>query len=591
MKNLIYLLALIISVSVYGQERDTISQLFGSRNYQGVVTVGLEKLKNNPEDKNLNSLIGRAYTALDEFETALPYLEKGTSSKTNWVKAWSHAYLGESYFMTGDFSNAKSHLFETVFIGATTNSVNQAKDFLNSFQMNQLSFKWTVKEAKQIRFHFQDISELENPKEYMKEREMKYKLLTRKLDTLPFKIIDYFVWNDLKTGFDATGKFPHNAKPNLCIINDYVDNNPGHALSHLFLEINYHPTIKKALIDEGIANYFAENERLPLEKVKQKLLLDSISLFDIWQNPFNYHDETVSILGASFIQYLIKSGGNSQLINLYKNQTIENAGIIYPQLDEIIKNYEKEYSQIKVKEKDYSLLYIGAIIIFVSLILWLFFFIKNNQLKKRELRKRELMQMELRAIRAQLNPHFLFNTLNSIQHLISENKSDEANEYISMFAGLMRKVLVNSEKVLIPLEEEIKLITTYLELEKLRFKFQYSIDVGKNLDIYNIEIPGLLFQPFVENAVIHGISGMKSNGIIDFRVFQQDEFLICEIEDNGKGFEKDNSGKNGKGISLTERRIQIIKEQYNSELSLDIIDKHSDSLSGTIVKIKYSLEK
>jgi hypothetical protein len=527
MKNLIYLLALIISVSVYGQERDTISQLFGSRNYQGVVTVGLEKLKNNPEDKNLNSLIGRAYTALDEFETALPYLEKGTSSKTNWVKAWSHAYLGESYFMTGDFSNAKSHLFETVFIGATTNSVNQAKDFLNSFQMNQLSFKWTVKEAKQIRFHFQDISELENPKEYMKEREMKYKLLTRKLDTLPFKIIDYFVWNDLKTGFDATGKFPHNAKPNLCIINDYVDNNPGHALSHLFLEINYHPTIKKALIDEGIANYFAENERLPLEKVKQKLLLDSISLFDIWQNPFNYHDETVSILGASFIQYLIKSGGNSQLINLYKNQTIENAGIIYPQLDEIIKNYEKEYSQIKVKEKDYSLLYIGAIIIFVSLILWLFFFIKNNQLKKRELRKRELMQMELRAIRAQLNPHFLFNTLNSIQHLISDN----------------------------------------------------------------IEIPGLLFQPFVENAVIHGISGMKSNGIIDFRVFQQDEFLICEIEDNGKGFEKDNSGKNGKGISLTERRIQIIKEQYNSELSLDIIDKHSDSLSGTIVKIKYSLEK
>ena len=129
--------------------------------------------------------------------------------------------------------------------------------------------------------------------------------------------------------------------------------------------------------------------------------------------------------------------------------------------------------------------------------------VKGKQKKERN--RRRIRELELRAIRSQMNPHFIFNALSSIQNLINRSANQEANEYLIDFSRLLRKVLATSEKKLVSLSDEIEQLQLYLKLEQLRFPFSYSLAVGKNIEPDAIEIPGMLIQPFVENAVKHGM--------------------------------------------------------------------------------------
>jgi hypothetical protein len=214
---------------------------------------------------------------------------------------------------------------------------------------------------------------------------------------------------------------------------------------------------------------------------------------------------------------------------------------------------------------------------------------------KREIMKRAKLDLELKAIRAQLNPHFIFNSLSSIQHLVNENRVDEANRYLSSFAGLMRKVLHQSDKEMVPLENELDTIRQYLELEALRFSFKFDIEVDPDIDIFNIEIPPLVLQPFVENAVIHGIAGMQDKGEVHICVIKNTGQIIITVEDNGIGYNnkvgdlKNNSG--GKGLSLTRKRMEIIKQSFANNMNFEIIDLLIQNKSGTTVKISFDIEK
>ncbi len=124
----------------------------------------------------------------------------------------------------------------------------------------------------------------------------------------------------------------------------------------------------------------------------------------------------------------------------------------------------------------------------------------TKRLKSKEEKKRRIIELELKAIRTQMNPHFLFNSLNSIQNLINKKEIKFANIYLTKFAELIRMILNNSEKQFITISEEIKAIRNYMELEKLRYNFDYEIYIDKNIEIYNIEVPAMLIQPFVENS-------------------------------------------------------------------------------------------
>ncbi|MBI9065513.1 MAG: histidine kinase [Marinilabiliaceae bacterium] len=275
---------------------------------------------------------------------------------------------------------------------------------------------------------------------------------------------------------------------------------------------------------------------------------------------------------------------------------------LYDKKDSQVKAYAqilKRYFDLKEEQFSRTEVYKSRLywtlngIVIAGLLVWFFFYRRNKKLKKEEAQKREKIHLELKAIRSQLNPHFMFNTLNSIQHLVMDERTDDATHYISEFSGLMRQVLQHSNKELVPLEEVIKSVETYLELEALRFGFKYTVEVDAGLDVYNIEIPGLLLQPFVENAVIHGISAIREKGCIRVRYAREGDQLLCSVDDNGGGYYPvKNKMVNGQGIALSERRLQMMSASYAGQVDLKILNKveHHPDEKGTLVQISFELD-
>jgi len=193
-----------------------------------------------------------------------------------------------------------------------------------------------------------------------------------------------------------------------------------------------------------------------------------------------------------------------------------------------------------------------------SLILAILFIRQRQKNREAESNKTKL-QLELKAIYAQLNPHFVFNALSSIQGLINRQDITGANRYLSDFARLMRESLNNSNKSEIPLSEEIRTLETYLALEQLRFGFRYTITVDETINPSETNIPALLLQPLIENAVKHGVAILQHTGAIAINFGRSNNTLVATIEDNGKGFNMKNMSP-GFGLKLTSDRLKLLNE-------------------------------
>lgn len=204
----------------------------------------------------------------------------------------------------------------------------------------------------------------------------------------------------------------------------------------------------------------------------------------------------------------------------------------------------------------------GLFVIAVVSGIFIYFLKRNNKQKlQAEQQKKDYAQMQLNAIRSQLNPHFMFNALSGIQNLMNKNEIDQANRYLSKFARLTRNILNNNN--LISIAEEVALLNDYLQMEQLRFGFKYEITSDPRLDYANAEIPSMLLQPILENAIKHGIADLAENGIINIKIEQQNDDLVILISDNGIGFDTSQSSK-GLGLSLTENRISLLNSIYKS---------------------------
>lgn len=205
---------------------------------------------------------------------------------------------------------------------------------------------------------------------------------------------------------------------------------------------------------------------------------------------------------------------------------------------------------------------------------------------------KQIAEMEMKALRAQMNPHFLFNCLNSIKLLINNNDNNKANEYISKFSGLIRQVLDNSRKKMVRLDEELKTIEFYLQLEQLRFKnFTYQIHIDNDVASDFIEIPPLLIQPYVENAIWHGLMNKKSSDRqLTIKIIKELENTLIIIEDNGIGrkhAQKLKSSKKNKitsvGTQLSNDSIEVFNKIFNKNISIHIVDLTNPT--GTKVNI------
>jgi hypothetical protein len=194
--------------------------------------------------------------------------------------------------------------------------------------------------------------------------------------------------------------------------------------------------------------------------------------------------------------------------------------------------------------------------------------------------KQQLTDAELKAIRAQLNPHFLFNALNSIQNLVAKNHNEEANTYITKLSRLLRQVLSSSDQPYQELGDELKLMRLYLEIEQLRFPFSFEIQMDESVENH-VLIPAMLLQPYLENAVKHGVSGME-NGQINVKITAKDERLYIAITDNGRGLAQPND--NSSGLQLGSSMIERL---YKGEASVSV--QNREDTNGVTVQINLPL--
>ena len=226
----------------------------------------------------------------------------------------------------------------------------------------------------------------------------------------------------------------------------------------------------------------------------------------------------------------------------------------------------------------------------------------ENRIKEVEMARlqRDVATLQLTATRAQMNPHFIFNALNSVQQYILQGNTDEANKYLSRFSRLQREILNHCDRPFISLQKEMDMLRMYLQLEQLRFNgtFDFIISADEDLDAEEIKIPPMILQPFVENAIWHGLMPKEGhrNVMVNFRIDDASSMLYCVITDNGIGRQASADKKNNglpqsdyvsKGLSLVYRRLQLLQAQMGRTFSSsieDLVDEDGNGL-GTRVEV------
>ncbi len=213
----------------------------------------------------------------------------------------------------------------------------------------------------------------------------------------------------------------------------------------------------------------------------------------------------------------------------------------------------------------------------------------------------QLGEMEMQALRAQMNPHFIFNSLNTIRYFVLNNENEKASDYLGKFARLLRMVLQNSRENTIPLSEELEALRLYLEIEARRFgdSFQYRIIVPEGFDTDGIIVPPLLLQPFAENAIWHGLlHSDKPDKELVVRIAEEQDACVFTIEDNGVGRDRAHdmksrsaTAKKSFGMQITNKRVELFNKNFASQIEIAVRDLVSSDgeAAGTAVQIRYRL--
>ncbi|MFT3909559.1 MAG: tetratricopeptide repeat protein [Ferruginibacter sp.] len=279
------------------------------------------------------------------------------------------------------------------------------------------------------------------------------------------------------------------------------------------------------------------------------------------------------------------------VMNDEKNQTIANLEMEYA--------FTKREDSIKAENEQMALaasseikrqstlkqttIIISSILLSAAVASFIFYKRKRDAVEKQQEAefKTEVTDTEMKALRAQMNPHFIFNSLNSISDYISKNNIPDADKYLSKFAKLMRLILENSEQKEIALQDDLKALELYMQLEALRMKnkFTHSINVDEVIDVSTVLVPPLILQPFVENSIWHGIAGKDGSGHINIRIKKEgNEMINCIVEDDGIGRKRaavTDAAPNEKtslGMKITQERIDVLNKIKNTKAGVQLFD-------------------
>jgi tetratricopeptide (TPR) repeat protein len=299
---------------------------------------------------------------------------------------------------------------------------------------------------------------------------------------------------------------------------------------------------------------------------------------DALQNLVNLYEQTGNYKRA--LEYHKKYEEGKTILTM-DNLNREMMGIQTEYEDEIKRQEiaglarDNDLRRLKLNQTRILFASIGSflIIVFLIIMLWI--------QRKRSRSEKKALLLEQRLLRSQMNPHFIFNSLSSIQNFIVTEKPDKASIYLSKFSKLVRNILDNSVQEFVSLEKEISTIENYLELQKVRYagKFDYNIDIDIAIDPEIVRIPPMLAQPFIENAIEHGIKHRETPGHINIRFSLKDHTLLFEVEDDGVGRQKAreieiqiNPEHKSMATSLTRERLVNLNRKLHRKIELEIID-------------------
>ena len=224
--------------------------------------------------------------------------------------------------------------------------------------------------------------------------------------------------------------------------------------------------------------------------------------------------------------------------------------------------------------------------------------IRQFRIKKDKM-EHNLLELEAKTLRAQMNPHFIFNCMNSIKSLIQQGEENKAVTYLTTFSKLLRTILQNSDEREVTLYDELETCKLYIQLEAMRFgnKINYQFNINESTDLKSIKVPALIIQPFIENAIWHGIMPKEDGGTVILSVVVDDISVRCIIDDNGIGRERSRQNEfkvgqpahQSKGVWLTKNRLNLDSILNSRDSQVEIIDKYNEheKATGTRVVITF----
>ncbi|WP_162846388.1 tetratricopeptide repeat-containing sensor histidine kinase [Flavobacterium dankookense] len=597
---------------------------------------------------NLYNQIADEYKVIHPDSTAAFALKASTLSKQKKFEfgyATSFINLGNAKIILGDYKKAKQtiekaiHLFENLVENEPDNKRNkiglarayasfgvissEENNYGLALENYQKSLQLYVKlnEKVGISKAYNNIgivykSERNNKKalEYLKKAAKIQEEIGEQTLPVTFTNIGviYFEKNDLKNALIYYSK----AKK----IFETIENKRGNALLLNYLG-DFYKTENK--ITEAIENY---NASIAMSESIANKFVASLALYNLGQLHYEQkqvekalpyaekslqYAKEIGVLDQTFhseklLSEIHEIKGNDKLslqhykayiqardsiINLENNKKFLRAEMNF--------EYQMKESVLMEKSKQNKLITFFSIIGGLLLIGLVFVIFNRRQVKRRLTLQKEVAEYEQKALHLQMNPHFVFNCLGSISSFIVQNGTDQALKYLSKFSKLMRLTLEYSKGSIIPIDKEIESLQNYLELEQLRFhnKFVFKISSSDSVE-FNMGLPPLLIQPFVENAILHGLVPKESNGKIEVSFVVKENQLVCTITDDGIGISKSKEIKQNSmqahqsmALEITKKRLEIMEATISKSAQIEIKEiEENNNIKGTRVTLKLPIQ-
>tara|TARA_R110002072_G_scaffold145129_3_gene291344 strand:+ start:8856 stop:11114 length:2259 start_codon:yes stop_codon:yes gene_type:complete len=560
----------------------------------------------NKEDETIKIQLAKASMALDKNNEAELFLLDINQKKLGlFEKVLRYELLGDVYLKKKDFSKAKKNYNDGLVIAEKNKIASKITDIKS--KLGDLSAaEGNVAKANQLFSLSLDLAAKENPVRSIKEKEKvaNYFNQTRQFDkeiNLRKKALEETTILDKSI---ESSKKKKQEVVNIVANIDTIPIQPSVLNSINSQSINY--KIGRALVEkedykeaipflEKSIKDAATKKDLVVKKDATRKLSEVYSNVGEYDKALKNYQEYVSLVDTLYnrkeqeIEQAKRfakriSENQNRITSLEKNKALNDSKINLAVKDQQLVKARNKNQQVVI----YSLL--GGIL--------LMFFLAYTLFKSNKQQKLANNLLALKSMRSQMNPHFIFNALNSVNSFIAVNDERNANRYLSEFSVLMRSVLENSDEDFIPFTKEVELLELYVKLEHNRFKekFDYTINIDENINLEDFSIPPMLLQPYIENAIWHGLRYKEEKGVLEIHISKVDvNSISVVIIDDGVGRKrsielktKNQLKQKSKGMSTIQKRIEILNDMYQDRIDIKVSDAFED---GTGTKVELLLKK